>query len=548
MRSNRGSTMVARAAALTAPPLLVMIFGIAMAQRKPPTPSEIFRTADACMSCHNGLSAPSGEDVSIGTDWRASMMANAARDPYWHAAVRREIMDFPDEAAEIENECVTCHMPMSSFEARQAGEMSEMFALLPVGESGHPLAKLAADGVSCTICHQISQDGMGEPETFTGRFRIDMTHPWESRRIFGPFPVDSGRARIMRSASAYTPTQTTHIQSSGVCASCHVLYTHARAPEGTGVGMFPEQTPYLEWEHSAFREERSCQSCHMPVVEQSTPITSILGVARPGFSRHTFVGGNFFMLRMLNRYRDELGVEALPGDLEAAAVRALDHLATSAAELTIESVRRSGRGILAVVNVRNLAGHKLPTAYPSRRVWLRLVVYDAAGRAVFESGAIMPDGSIHGNDNDADPARYEPHYQEISSPEQVQIYESVMGDVRGRVTTGLLSGVAYLKDNRVLPRGFDKATAAPDIAVYGAAAGDSDFVESADQVRYRMDVGGASGPLRVEAELWYQPIGFRWAENLKDYEALETDRFVRYYESMSSASAARLARAEATVN
>ena len=38
-----------------------------------------------------------------------------------------------------------------------------------------------------------------------------------------------------------------------------------------------------------------------------------------GAGRHTFLGGNFFMLRMLNRYRTELGVEALPQELEAEA-------------------------------------------------------------------------------------------------------------------------------------------------------------------------------------------------------------------------------------
>src|SRR5688572_24917338 len=55
----------------------------------------LFQTGDGCMACHNGLVTPSGEDVSIGFDWRASMMANSSRDPYWQASVRREIMDHP---------------------------------------------------------------------------------------------------------------------------------------------------------------------------------------------------------------------------------------------------------------------------------------------------------------------------------------------------------------------------------------------------------------------------------------------------------------------
>jgi soluble lytic murein transglycosylase-like protein len=71
----------------------------------PPAPADLpvnhavatalFETADRCMACHNGVSTSTGEDVSIGFDWRASMMANAARDPYWQAAVRRETLDHP---------------------------------------------------------------------------------------------------------------------------------------------------------------------------------------------------------------------------------------------------------------------------------------------------------------------------------------------------------------------------------------------------------------------------------------------------------------------
>jgi hypothetical protein len=59
----------------------------------------------------------------------------------------------------------------------------------------------------------------------------------------------------------------------------------------------------------------------MPVVETPTPIASVLGEPRAGFARHEFRGGNFFMLRMLNRYRDELGVEALPQELDAPSAR-----------------------------------------------------------------------------------------------------------------------------------------------------------------------------------------------------------------------------------
>ena len=162
---------------------------------------------------------------------------------------------------------------------------------------------------------------------------------------------------------------------------------------------------------------------------------------------------------------------------------------------------------------------------------------------MFESGALNPDGSIQGNDNDRDASTFEPHYRLIRSADQVQIYESILGDAQHRVTTGLLSAIGYLKDNRLLPAGFDKTTADAQIAVHGAALEDPDFSERGDRVLYEVEVDPSTAPFEVVAELWYQPIGFRWAMNLKPYDATEPQRFTGEYASMSKDSATKLAEA-----
>jgi hypothetical protein len=333
-----------------------------------------------------------------------------------------------------------------------------------------------------------------------------------------------------------------------MCATCHTLYTTARGRDGTAVDRFPEQVPFQEWQHSRYVAEQSCQSCHMPAIVEPTAVASVLAPPRAGARRHSFVGGNFFVLRMLNRFRAELGVEAPASELEAAARGTLSHLRDAAARLTIERAAVEGGRALVDVSVENLSGHKLPTAYPSRRVWISLTIRDADGRIVFSSGALGPTGAIAGNDNDEDPFRFEPHYRQISRASEVQIYEAILGDPTGAVTTGLLKAVRYAKDNRLLPQGFDKATAGADIAVHGAAAGDMDFKGGSDRVQYVVETAGAREPLTIEAELLYQPIGFRWADNLRAYPATETNRFVSYYDAMSAATAAPLARATATVS
>jgi hypothetical protein len=499
-----------------------------------------FREGTSCMVCHDRITTYAGEDVSFGSLWQASIMANSARDPYWQAAVRREVLDHPRAQAEIEDECSRCHMPMASELSHHAGAKQRVFANLPGEPDANPLA---VDGVACSLCHQISAVHFGEPASFTGGFVIE---PRQWPTMFGPYDITPPHQDVMRSALGVVPTRGDHIQRSEMCATCHTLYTEARDEADRVIGRFPEQVPYLEWLHSDYAATNSCQSCHMPTVDQPTPITSVLGTPRPQLSRHDFRGANFLVLAMLNRHRDDLGVAAPALAMQVAITITRSFLEQETARVTVASATREGGTLTADVDVENLAGHKLPTAYPSRRAWLHVTVHDAAGELRFESGKLQPDGSIVGNDNDRDGRTFERHHTEIRSPEDVQIYEPILGDSARRVTTGLTTALVYLKDNRLLPRGFDKRTAGADIAVYGTATDDADFTAGRDRVRYTIDVGDAPGPLAIEAELWFQPIGYRWAHNLRPYRAAEPQRFLRYYEQMAAASAILLANARAT--
>lgn len=504
-----------------------------------------FQTSDRCFACHNGITTSTGEDISIGINWRTSMMGNAGRDPYWMAGVRRETIDHPTAARLIQDECSICHMPMMRYEAKLAGGEGEAFAHIPpdLSKLGD---RLADDGVSCSVCHQITDQNFGKRDSFVGGFKVDEKAAPGERHMYGPFEVTNGHKTVMKSSSTFQPMESKHIRQSELCATCHTLLTTALDAQGKVIGELPEQVPYQEWLHSDYKETRSCQSCHMPAVKEDVPITSVFGEPRAGFSRHTFVGGNFFMQRMLNRFRNDLSVQALPQEMDAAVNRTIVHLQTETAKVTVRSLEVGNGRLEAGISVENLGGHKLPTAYPSRRAWLHVTVRDRNGKAIFESGALNPNGSIQGNDNDEDSNRFEPHYTEITRPDQVQVYETVMVGADGALTTGLLTALRYVKDNRLLPHGFDKRTADKDVAVHGDAEADADFLGGGDQIRYSAAVGDAQGPFQVEAELWYQPIAYRWAMNLKKYDAMEPKRFFGYYEETASGSGVMLARASAS--
>ncbi len=541
--------------------LIPLALGIVVIAATPTTPppawlpldpnGDLFRTSDRCIACHKGVTTSAGLDVSIAYDWRASMMANSARDPYWQAAVRRELIDHPEAAAAIEDNCSRCHMPMANVTAQADGRTGSVFANLPGGDGDEAEEAIAVGGVSGAGCHQVQPAGVGEESSFTGGFTISEHVPEEGRSVFGPFEPDEGGAGIMHSATGFRPTEGLHVQTSELCASCHTLFTHSVRDDGGEGPEFPEQGPYLEWRASSYAAEgemgESCQDCHMPAVQEDVPVTDVLGRARADVSRHVFQGGNFFMLRLLTRDQDELGVTALPQEMARAADRTEANPRSSTARAEIQSASLAGDRLRIDVSVQNRAGHKFPTAYPSRRAWLHLTVDDRDGRRVFDSGAFSPDGSIVGNDHDEDGSRYEPHYEEISEATQVQVYEAVMVDQRGAVTTGLMSAERWVKDNRLLPAGFDASRADGRVSVHGAATSDAPFTAGGDEVRYRVDVSPGAGPFTVTVELWFQPIAYRWAQNLSEYDSFETDRFVRYYESMAAASALIVARTRAVV-
>ena len=396
-----------------------------------------FQTSDRCVACHNGMTNTSGEMYSIGLDWRVSLMANSSRDPYWQASLRREAIDHPAAQAAIEDECSACHMAIPHYETHQLQQLTPVLANFPLNAHS---SRIHEDGVTCSICHQITPERLGTPASYNGQFVIGGTAADGVHPEFGPYQISPGLQQLMRtSTQGYQPQYGAQIQTPELCASCHTLITTARDANGKEVGSLPEQMIYQEWQHSDFDGKRTCQSCHMPEMAADIPVSRILAAPRPHAKRHIFVGANFVMQKMLGRFHDDLDVGAETSELDDAADRTIRFLQSQAAAVTLAPPRLEGRRLVEDVSVENLGGHKLPTAYPARRAWLHVVVRSQNGRIIFESGGLREDGSISGNVNDVDAARYEPHYRQIDSPEQVQIYEAILGDPQGGVTTGLLN-------------------------------------------------------------------------------------------------------------
>jgi len=473
-----------------------------------------FAGSGLCASCHRAdstVSPPSnfdtltGEQVDLTADWSGTMMANSARDPYFLAVVSAESAANPAHSGAIEGKCLTCHAPMAVYEAKQAGTSFTLTDL--------HVSSLGQDSVSCTLCHRIEPGNLGTEASFSGNFLIG-DETGSARKIYGPFT--SVAVNPMINKVVFTPVYGAHIRESKLCASCHTLTTEAIDPDTldfTGT-LFPEQMPYKEWLASSFSTTRSCQACHMPVADGPVRLANVgpTGTQSP-FGKHHFSGGNRFMLTMLKQDRattNSLGLVADLSALEASIVRTRNNLAQNTARLDARPCR-TGDALSVPVTVTNLTGHKFPTSYPSRRAWLHVKVEDGAGNAVFESGNFDSFGEIVGLD-----VGYEPHYDSISQPGQVQVYESVMRDVHGQLTYRLMYAAGYLKDNRLLPAGMSPGATDPDIQVVGIGT-DANFIGGSDRVTYNLNTAGHTGPFKVSVELLYQSVPPRHVTALDPY-------------------------------
>jgi hypothetical protein len=498
--------------------------------------TEDFSGSGVCAFCHSNLTDSVGNDVSIDAHWRSTMMANAGKDPLWQAKISSEIQRNPALQPVIEEKCSRCHMGMARYQAITDG--SPVGVLSPGFLDPNNLLHAAAmDGVSCTLCHQIQAQGLGTPDSFTGQYLIDTLTSAPNRLAFGPYgqPV----ANPMEMNSGFSPTLGSQVRGAALCGSCHTLYTPTVDAFGNVLPKeFPEQTTYLEWKFS--NQSRTCQDCHLPEAVGGVAISNrpMWLAPRTPFGQHHFVGGNSFMVNLLKTNATQLGVTADAAHSDATIARTDALLQNSTAALSLVSASISNGFLTLDLKVQNLAGHKFPSGIPARRAWLHLTVTDSRGRSIFESGKPLADGSIAGNDADVNALTFEPHYDLITSADQVQIYEPIMLDsgapgVPPVVTHTLLRAASYAKDNRLLPAGFDKGSASEDIAVWGEAASDSNFTAGEDRITYRLAVPSKTRSFTVTAELLYQSVSHSFAEDMRQDGTDLVNRFFIMYDPAS---------------
>lgn len=505
-----------------------------------------FQTSEACSQCHStaegspALRDAAGRDVSP-VGYRASMMAHAARDPYYLATFSHELALRPGATAVIEKTCTRCHSPAADVVLGMAGKHVTFGGLTA---DASPESSLARDGIGCVLCHQIRSDGLGTAASFGGGFTLSGT------TIYGPY--QDPLVEPMQFFVSYTPAYGAHFGKSELCATCHTVITRAIDDAGNAVGPpFYEQATFLEWQNSG-HTATPCQGCHTPSTDEdgatiTTPIARPPGYTvgpRTPVARHLFNGANGYVLRLLADQASWSGSATPAAELLAQAARD-DASVTGAAALKISRAVREGGSVAIDVEVENKAGHKLPTGYPSRRAFLHLTVSGTGGRVLFESGGTDEHGRIvDGRAGLVDvPGELHPHRDQITRDDEVQIYEAVPSDGSGGVATSVTDARRYLKDNRLLPLGYQRT--GPNAAITAPVGVDGDpTFGSTDRVRYL--VAAPAEPLTITVELVYQTLR---PTDLEALAAQPTDTSRRFFDMVATRAPRplALARAQATL-
>ena len=367
-------------------------------------------------------------------------------------------------------------------------------------------AGLGRDGVTCLVCHLAGPDVGNPADGFTGNIPYAL-----DGMLFSPDEVGPP-GEVMQAAVGLKPIQGKQLQESRLCGACHAINLPVvrtgdcttnpeTSPfEGCVKEFKYEQTTYFEFLNSAYNADspsaepglvRECQSCHMRNLhatsgtdrlafkvaniqddtfyryDNSLPPENLALPVRRDYQRHIFPGLNVFLNAFQQQFSLLMGVADLPWmnvTPETGVLTQRDSLLEFAREdtatITVQRLQTTSEGLRAAVRVDNLTGHNLPSGVGFRRLFIELSVLDAKDNVLWSSGRTDRLGQLLGADGTPLPSEhypaseYEPHHQVIQSPDDVQIYEEVVTDDRGVITTGFLNRWYDKKDNRIPPRGF----------------------------------------------------------------------------------------------
>lgn len=355
--------------------------------------------ASACADCH----------AEIVEEWRLAMHSMAQDAPVVISQTNLALSKFP----EFGRACNNCHAPV--------GTSLTGTPTLPIDVENelriYPNGEVVDDGVTCIICHTISE----APEERRGMFDDFPFAAGGANQFADMFGPDLGEAALPNTRhGAGTGFMTNSIESSKLCGSCHNVkvdidgdgeVTAFPGSEGNGRDSdgdnqldeneleFDEdgrilqdlvlQTTFDEWEdYVAAREAQGqvalgCVDCHMPLLPPAPLVPTSPGSLfadapeRPRHS-HSFIGVDY---NLTPGYYEG---EGMPEGAREHVQEDRLALLSSALSLSIDVSQVDETRLSAVVTVQSeLDGHNLPTGFAfARQMWLEVSAETTSGTQV----------------------------------------------------------------------------------------------------------------------------------------------------------------------
>lgn len=267
--------------------------------------------------------------------------------------------------------CATCHTPVASKNDNSnncgwSGCHTDLTAERAV-QVDHGVIPLhltgdAAEGISCDFCHKVGGIVL-DPETNLpyadkpGILSMKLFRPEEGQQVFFGTVLDVTR-RV-----SYSPVQA----ESEYCAPCHYGVFGGVVGHNSVSGGVVIYNSYGEWLESPYSDPetgKTCQECHMQVVDENYFVFP----ERGGIQRDYFDFHSHYM----------------PG---AADEQLLQNSVTMAAQAL-----RQGDQLSVQVKITNdQTGHHIPTDVPIRQMLLVVEAYDASGKQLtLTAGPLLP--------------------------------------------------------------------------------------------------------------------------------------------------------------
>ena len=398
-----------------------------------------FRDVSNCARCHSRTTNGRADPYF---SWQGGMMAQAARDPVFRAALAIANQDIPGSG----EFCIRCHSPRAWFEGRSTAPNASLLK----GDDLH--------GVSCDVCHHfvdpLSEEASKLAKQVPPGYGNGMMVVDPERSMRGPYGEPHG-------LKMHAVRQSVYHASSELCGTCHNVSNPTLA---TNVTTQPPHTfghierTYSEWALSDFaKKERleSCQSCHFPRVSgggKAVNYHSNYGdLQREYFVSHDGVGASTWVQDAL--YKIWRGRDLDRAALDAGKERARKLLKTAAA-LGLEITAGKAR-----LTITNLTGHKLPTGYPEgRRLWVNVRFLLPGGGLLGELGRYGLQTDVLANDDVQVPTLLDPDWTRVYeckpglSERQAEKYRKTPGPSFHFILNDVI-----LKDNRIPPRGYRRS-------------------------------------------------------------------------------------------